>query len=100
VTSLTALTLHSDRKTASRRHPPIPQLTCEGKLCRQYQPDVVQCVKVGEDGVGGLEWKCEAELPRGMRFGEIEVGCEGWGEYSLFPRRLLIVICRELMRLR
>ncbi|GAA5884133.1 hypothetical protein JCM6882_002153 [Rhodosporidiobolus microsporus] len=76
--SLTALTLHSSRKTASRRTPPIPQLTCKGKACRTYQPDVVQCVKVGEDGVGGVEWKCEADLPRGVRFGEVEVGCEGW----------------------
>ncbi|GAA5958003.1 hypothetical protein JCM3765_006229 [Sporobolomyces pararoseus] len=78
MTSLTALTLHSDRKTTSRRHPPVPQLTCEGKLCRKYQPDVVQCIKVGEDGVGGLEWKCEADLPKGIRFGEVEVSCEGW----------------------
>ncbi|GAA5902490.1 uncharacterized protein JCM6883_001424 [Sporobolomyces salmoneus] len=78
MTSLTALTLHSNRKTTSRRHPPVPQLTCEGKLCRQYQPSIVQCVKVGDDGVGGLEWKCEAELPKGIRFGKLEVGCEGW----------------------
>ncbi|GAA5842132.1 hypothetical protein JCM11251_006534 [Rhodosporidiobolus azoricus] len=76
--SLTALTLHSSRKTASRRTSPIPQLNCKGKACRTYQPDVVQCVKVGEDGAGGIEWKCEADLPRGVRFGEVEVGCEGW----------------------
>ncbi|GAA6033446.1 hypothetical protein JCM8097_001398 [Rhodosporidiobolus ruineniae] len=76
--SLTALTLHSSRKTAHRRLPPIPQLTCKGKACRQYQPDIVQCTKVGEDGVGGVEWKCEADLPRGVRFGGVQVGCEGW----------------------
>ncbi|BGP20680.1 hypothetical protein JCM10213_001073 [Rhodosporidiobolus nylandii] len=78
LSSLTALTLHSSRRTTGRRTSPVPQLTCEGKACRQFQPDVVQCVKVGEDGAGGLEWKCEANLPQGMRFGEVEVGCEGW----------------------
>ncbi|GAA5853977.1 hypothetical protein JCM8547_008177 [Rhodosporidiobolus lusitaniae] len=76
--SLSALTLHSSKKTAHRRTSPVPQLTCQGKACRQFQPDVVQCVKVGEDGAGGLEWKCEANLPRGVRFGEVEVSCEGW----------------------
>ncbi|GAA5977219.1 hypothetical protein JCM11641_003880 [Rhodosporidiobolus odoratus] len=78
LTSLSALTLHSNRKTTSRRTSPIPQLTCQGRPCRQYQPDVVQCVKMGQDGAGGLEWNCEADLPQGVRFGEVEVGCEGW----------------------
>ncbi|GAA5936677.1 hypothetical protein JCM1841_000222 [Sporobolomyces salmonicolor] len=76
MSSLTALTLQSSRRTTSRRLPPVPQLTCRGKC--SYQPDVVQCVKVGDDGAGGVEWKCEADLPRGVRFGEVEVGCEGW----------------------
>ncbi|GAA6011151.1 hypothetical protein JCM10207_005514 [Rhodosporidiobolus poonsookiae] len=76
--SLTALTLHSDRKTASRRFPPVPQLACQGRACKTYQPNVVQCVKVGDDGAGGVEWKCEADLPKGVRFGEVTVGCEGW----------------------
>ncbi|GAA5908775.1 hypothetical protein JCM5296_005765 [Sporobolomyces johnsonii] len=76
MSSLTALTLHSSRRTTSRRLPPVPQLTCRGKC--SYQPDVVQCVKVGDDGAGGVEWKCEADLPKGLRFGEVEVGCEGW----------------------
>ncbi|PRQ70407.1 Protein of unknown function (DUF1183)-domain containing protein, partial [Rhodotorula toruloides] len=78
VSSLTALTLHSNRRTASRRLPPVPQLTCKGSACRKYQPDVVQCVAVGSDGAGGLEWKCEADLPNGVRFGEVGVSCEGW----------------------
>ncbi|TNY20102.1 hypothetical protein DMC30DRAFT_352855, partial [Rhodotorula diobovata] len=78
VSSLSALTLHKNKRTASRRTSPIPQLTCRGSPCRTYQPDVVQCVAVGTDGAGGLEWKCEADLPRGVRFGEVQVGCEGW----------------------
>lgn len=78
MSSLSALTLHSNRRTASRRLPPVPQLTCKGSLCRKYTPDVVQCVAVGTDGVGGLEWKCEADLPSGFRFGDVDVSCEGW----------------------
>ncbi|KWU45234.1 DUF1183-domain-containing protein [Rhodotorula sp. JG-1b] len=76
--SLSALTLHANRRTASRRLPPVPQLTCKGSLCRKYTPDVVQCVAVGTDGVGGLEWKCDADLPSGLRFGDVDVSCEGW----------------------
>ncbi|KAM0789811.1 hypothetical protein ACM66B_006662 [Microbotryomycetes sp. NB124-2] len=78
MTSIKALTLQNDKLTTARRSSPVPQLTCQGKLCKQYQPDVVQCQAVGEDGHGGLEWACRAELPRGMRFGSVEVGCEGW----------------------
>ncbi|POY74970.1 hypothetical protein BMF94_1946 [Rhodotorula taiwanensis] len=78
LSSLSALTLHSNRRTASRRLPAVPQLACTGSLCREFTPDVVQCVAVGSDGVGGLEWKCEADLPSGLRFGEVDVSCEGW----------------------
>ncbi|KDE06331.1 hypothetical protein MVLG_03369 [Microbotryum lychnidis-dioicae p1A1 Lamole] len=78
MTSLKALTLHSGQSTNYRRTSPVPQLTCLGKECRRYEPDVVQCTAVGEDGAGGLEWSCTAELPSGVRFGTVEVGCEGW----------------------
>ncbi|GAA5895695.1 hypothetical protein JCM8208_005302 [Rhodotorula glutinis] len=78
LSSLTALTLHADRHTASRRTSPVPQLTCRGAPCRAYQPPVVQCTAVGSSGLGALEWKCDADLPRGVRFGAVEVGCEGW----------------------
>ncbi|SCV74794.1 BQ2448_7823 [Microbotryum intermedium] len=78
VTSMKALTLHSGQSTNFRRTSAVPQLTCQGKECRNYQPDVVQCTAVGEDGAGGLEWSCSAELPKGVRFGAVEVGCEGW----------------------
>ncbi|ORY82879.1 hypothetical protein BCR35DRAFT_290630 [Leucosporidium creatinivorum] len=78
MSKLNALTLHSNRLTTSRRTSPVPQLKCQGKACRIYEPDVVQCTAVGEDGSGGLEWSCTAELPKGIRFGAVEVGCEGW----------------------
>ncbi|GAA5854921.1 hypothetical protein JCM9279_000203 [Rhodotorula babjevae] len=79
LSSLTALTLHADRPTAARRTSPLPQLTCRGSPCASYQPRIVQCVAVGSSGPGsGIEWKCDADLPRGVRFGALEVGCEGW----------------------
>lgn len=47
-----------------------------GKLCA-YAPQVVQCRQTGHDGVSP-QWACEADLPEGMRFGNLEVVCEGW----------------------
>ena len=81
--SIRALTLQKGKMTAARRTSAVPQLTCEGKACRIYQPDVVQCTAVGDDGAGGLEWSCTAELPKGVRFGAVEVSCEGWGEFPI-----------------
>lgn len=57
-------------------HPPTAQLSCTGKLCG-YAPDVVQCTNVGDDGTGS-QWKCDADLPSGIKFGNLEVVCEGW----------------------
>lgn len=77
LTSITALTLRSDSRTTFRRTSAVPQLTCRGKGCRQFQPSVVQCVPVGSSG-SGVEWKCEADLPSNLSFGSIEVSCEGY----------------------
>lgn len=52
------------------------QLSCQGKLC-SYAPKVVQCTNTGNDGTGP-QWRCEADLPSGIGFGELEVVCEGW----------------------
>jgi len=32
---------------------------------------------MGDDGTG-VQWRCEADLPRGVAFGELDVSCEGW----------------------
>ncbi|KAH9902487.1 hypothetical protein C8Q73DRAFT_635024 [Cubamyces lactineus] len=74
---ISALTFYKDELTSSRRGPPVPQLTCIGKPCRLYQPDVVRCVNVGGSGTD-VDWKCEADLPDSLRFGKVEVSCEGW----------------------
>ncbi|KAI0325084.1 DUF1183-domain-containing protein [Cubamyces sp. BRFM 1775] len=72
-----ALTFYKDELTSSRRAPPIAQLTCVGKPCRLYQPDGVRCVNIGGSGTE-VDWKCEADLPDSLRFGKVEVSCEGW----------------------
>ncbi|CAL1715807.1 unnamed protein product [Somion occarium] len=72
-----SLTFYKDAETTSRRGKPIPQLTCIGKPCRSYTPDVVRCVNIGGAGTD-VDWKCEADLPEALRFGRVEVSCEGW----------------------
>ncbi|KJA19453.1 hypothetical protein HYPSUDRAFT_143695 [Hypholoma sublateritium FD-334 SS-4] len=72
-----ALTFYKDEPTVARRTPALPQLVCIGKPCKLYQPEVVRCVNVGGNGVD-VDWKCEADLPSSLRFGKVEVGCEGW----------------------
>ena len=72
-----SLTFYKDSLTTSRRGSPISQLTCIGKPCRLYQPDVVRCTNSGGSGTD-VDWKCEADLPESLRLGRVEVSCEGW----------------------
>lgn len=72
-----ALTFYGDGLTKARRTPPIAQLVCIGKPCKLYQPEVVRCTNLGGSGVE-VDWKCEADLPSSLRFGKVEVSCEGW----------------------
>ncbi|KAJ7903428.1 hypothetical protein B0H14DRAFT_3122780 [Mycena olivaceomarginata] len=72
-----ALTFYKDSFTEARRTEPIPQLVCVGKPCKLYQPEVVRCESLGGSGTE-IDWKCEADLPSSLRFGRVEVGCEGW----------------------
>ncbi|PCH42589.1 hypothetical protein WOLCODRAFT_132447 [Wolfiporia cocos MD-104 SS10] len=72
-----ALTFYKDSLTKSQRGDPVPQLECVGKPCRLYQPEVVRCTNIGGEGVD-VDWKCEADLPESLRFGKVEVSCEGW----------------------
>ncbi|GBE88422.1 hypothetical protein SCP_1302370 [Sparassis crispa] len=72
-----SLTFYKDAITLSRRDRPIPQLVCKGKACDLYQPEVVRCANIGGGGTE-VDWKCEADLPESLRFGRVEVSCEGW----------------------
>jgi hypothetical protein len=76
LTDIQVLTLHSDRKTKGSK--PIDQLRCVGgsAASSRFYPDVVQCVNVGTDGVD-VQWKCEADMPKQIKFGRLEVSCEG-----------------------
>ncbi|GBC02355.1 hypothetical protein RclHR1_04590008 [Rhizophagus clarus] len=73
-----ALTLYRGKYTTGRRHKPIKQIECVGgnASCR-YEPDVIQCRNIGLDGINP-NWKCEAVLPKSLRFGPLKVTCEGY----------------------
>ncbi|KAF8510952.1 hypothetical protein BU17DRAFT_55037 [Hysterangium stoloniferum] len=73
--SIRSLTFYNGEFTKARRTSPIPQLKCIGKPCNVFQPDVVRCINDGGRGLD-VEWK--AYLPEQLRFGRVEVSCEGW----------------------
>ncbi|CAI7847653.1 unnamed protein product [Closterium sp. NIES-54] len=79
-----ALTLRKGAMTTARRVAAVPQLSCLSGC--DFQPDVVQCVNVGSDGVA-VQWRCEAELPSHLQFGLTQVSCEGF-DYPDDPRIL------------
>lgn len=33
------------------------QLTCKGRACDLYQPEAIQCINMGDDGSGNVQWK-------------------------------------------
>ncbi|WVN88857.1 uncharacterized protein L203_104071 [Cryptococcus depauperatus CBS 7841] len=80
LSSIKTLTFYADKLTASRRTSPIPQLTCQGPGCKIFQPDVVQCLNMGDDGLGNIQWKCDTDLPSSLRMGQVGVSCEGWSK--------------------
>ncbi len=57
----------------------IFQLQCIGGTAsdKKFQPEVVQCTRVGFDG-SDAQWKCEADLSTDVKFGEVDVSCEGY----------------------
>jgi len=71
------LTLSKNKMTTGGRSSPIPQLTCRGRLCAEFTPSTVQCTNMGTDG-RDVQWKCEADMPDGYRFGSVDVSCEGY----------------------
>ncbi|KAF6757303.1 hypothetical protein DFP72DRAFT_892292 [Ephemerocybe angulata] len=74
---ISSLTFYKDGLTAARRTDAWPQLNCVGSACKLYQPEAVRCVNTGGSGTD-IDWKCEADLPEALRFGKVEVNCEGW----------------------
>ena len=77
LSQILSLSFYKDKQTLSRRAQAIPQLKCIGKPCRLYQPEAVRCTNLGGAG-SEFDWRCEADLPESLRFGRVEVSCEGW----------------------
>ncbi|NXJ12262.1 SARAF factor, partial [Odontophorus gujanensis] len=72
------LTLQRGRYTTARRTAAVPQLQCTGGSAGcSYIPEVVQCYNRGWDGYD-VQWECKADLESTLRFGQIEVSCEGY----------------------
>ena len=77
--------------TTGRRSSPVPKLTCVGGSGRwEEQPEMVQCFNRGTDG----RWECKAKMENSVRFGKVEVFCEGYN-YPEDPYILLGSCCLE-----
>ncbi|CAH6419010.1 Store-operated calcium entry-associated regulatory factor [uncultured virus] len=77
MSQIRSLTLYKGQYAARQRSTQL-QLQCTGGSAGcHHTPNVVQCVNVGSDGVRD-SWKCEAQLPNGVDFGNIDVACEGY----------------------
>ena len=72
-----ALTLYKGKFTNGRRLEGVPQLTCHGSACDSFQPEVVRCYNRGTDGLE-IQWECRAEMPDNIRFGKVQITCEGY----------------------
>ncbi|NXL90054.1 SARAF factor, partial [Alectura lathami] len=92
-----ALTLRRGQYTASRRTAAVPQLQCTGGSAGCSRgPEVVQCYNKGWDGYD-VQWQCKADLENTLRFGQLEVSCEGY-DYPEDPY-ILRGSCSLLFRL-
>uniref|UniRef100_A0A2P2HVV9 Store-operated calcium entry-associated regulatory factor n=1 Tax=Hirondellea gigas TaxID=1518452 RepID=A0A2P2HVV9_9CRUS len=80
------LTLNSGKMTKGRRSSAVPQLECVNggsASCGTFKPRVVQCTNRGFDGVE-VQWECKTDMDNNLRFGSIDVSCEGY-EYPDDP---------------
>jgi len=73
------LTLRAGEMTTGRRSSPVPQLSCVGGngAGQGWEPSVVQCYNRGWDG-RDVQWECKADMEGTVRFGRVEVICEGY----------------------
>ncbi len=73
------LTLSQGMMTNGRRSYPVPQLQCVGGTagCYRFLPKVVQCYNRGSDGIS-IQWECKADLDNSVKFGKIDIACEGY----------------------
>lgn len=78
---ITALTFTKGVKTTGRRAAPIDQLSCRGKSCYKYEPEVVQCTVTGHNG-NDPQWACKGTFPKGLDLGRTDVICEGYEDVN------------------
>ena len=64
-----SLTFYKDALTLSKRGDPIPQLTCVGKACRLYEPDVVRCDNAGGHGTD-VDWRVRTLTSLGVAWAD------------------------------
>ena len=86
LSQVTAITLNKGQWTTGRRGPNMKQLNCVGGTGADgaYEPDTVQCIQTGFDGIDA-QWKCtDPNMPGYYKFGRMEVVCEGY-EYPTDP---------------
>ena len=81
------LTLQAGKMTTGRRASPVLQQECTGPryLCKN-RPESIQCWNTGYDGLDA-NWECKGELENGVKFGKMNVQCEGY-EYRDDPNIL------------
>ena len=81
------LTLQAGKMTTGRRASPVLQQECNGPiyLCKN-RPESIQCWNTGWDGLDA-NWECKGELENGVKFGKMNVQCEGY-EYREDPNIL------------
>jgi hypothetical protein len=81
LSNVKTLTVHANKKTASRRVSPVPQLQCVGppSVCQLYAIDVMRCANEGSDyDAESIQWACKASLPEEFKLGSTDVSCEGY----------------------
>jgi len=84
MSDIQVLTLTAGKQTTARRSYSVPQLKCVGGSASHRQdlyPATVQCRNVGSDGTN-IQWKCEADLNRQVKFGATTISCEGYRDSS------------------
>jgi hypothetical protein len=82
LTDIDVLTFVRGKQTTARRSSALPQLKCVKGACdAKHQPATAQCRNVGTDG-SDVNWKCEADLGPNVKFGQLEVSCEGFSSPS------------------
>ncbi|KAG0651905.1 Transmembrane 66 [Hyphodiscus hymeniophilus] len=79
LSNVKTLTLRADKKTAHRRVPAVPQLTCQGPGCAHHKIDIMRCTNQGSDyEAEDIQWSCTANIPEEFKLGSTEVICEGY----------------------